>query len=59
MATTTTTTEKTTIIETIDFKLFEINSKKVGLNNLKNQYESEFKTAVEGLFALELALKIS
>lgn len=59
MATTTTTTEKTTIIETIDFKLFEINSKKVGLNNLKKQYESEFKTAVEGLFALELALKIS
>lgn len=57
--TTKTTTEKTTIIETIDFKLFEINSKKVGLNNLKKQYESEFKTAVEGLFALELALKIS
>lgn len=56
---TNTTTEKTTTITTIDFKLFEINEKKVGLNNLKNQYESEFKTAVEGLFALELALKIS
>lgn len=57
--TTTTTTEKTTVISTIDFKLFEINSKKVGLNNLKSQYEGEFKGAVEGLFALELALKIS
>ena len=56
---TTTTTEKTTTITTIDFKLFEINSKKVGLNNLKSQYEVEFKQAVEGLFALELALKIS
>ena len=57
--TTKTTTEKTTTITTIDFKLFEINSKKVGLNNLKSQYEVEFKQAVEGLFALELALKIS
>lgn len=57
--TTKTTTEKTTTITTIDFKLFEINSKKVSLNNLKSQYEVEFKSAVEGLFALELALKIS
>jgi hypothetical protein len=57
--TTKTTTEKTTILTTLDFKLFEIGEKKVGLNNLKNQYEAEFKTAVEGLFALELALKIS
>lgn len=56
---TTTTTEKTTVVSVIDFKLFEINSKKVGLNNLKAQYEAEFKQAVEGLFALELALKIS
>lgn len=57
--TTTTTTEKTTIISTIDFKLFEIGEKKVGLNQLKNQYEVEFKAAVEGLYALELALKIA
>lgn len=57
--TTNTTTEKTTTISTVDFKTFEIGSKKVGLNNLKNQYEGEFKGAVEGLFALELALKIS
>ena len=56
---TTTTTEKTTVIKTVDFKLFEIGEKKVGLNNLKSQYESEFKEAVEGLFALELSLKIS
>lgn len=57
--TTKTTTEKTTVISTIDFKLFEIGEKKVGLNNLKTQYEAEFKQAVEGLFALELALKIA
>lgn len=56
---TTATTEKTTVINTIDFKLFEIGEKKVGLNNLKSQYESSFSKAVEGLFALELALKIS
>lgn len=55
----TTTTEKTTMVNTIDFKLFEIGEKKVGLNNLKERYEVEFKAAVEGLFALELALKIS
>lgn len=59
MANTITTTEKTTTITTIDFKLFTIGEKKVGLNNLKNQYEVEFKQAAEGLFALELALKIS
>lgn len=56
---TTTTTEKTTVVSTIDFKLFEIGEKKVGLNNLKSQYESSFSKAVEGLFALELALKIA
>lgn len=55
----TTTTEKTTTVNVIDFKLFEISSKKVGLNNLKSQYECDFKEAVEGLFALELQLKIS
>lgn len=55
----TTTTEKTTEIQTIDFKLFKIGSKKVGLNQLKSQYECEFNKAVEGLYALELALKIS
>lgn len=57
--TNTTTTEKTTTVKIIDFKTFEIGEKKVGLNQLKNQYEAEFKTAIEGLYALELALKIS
>ena len=50
---TTATTEKTTVINTIDFKLFEIGEKKVGLNNLKSQYESSFSKAVEGWYKKE------
>lgn len=51
--------KKTTTIKTINFKDCKIEKKVVGLNQLKEQYEVEFKSAIEGLYSLDLIIQLN